>query len=180
MPDDENVLDREQHFVNERMEREGGVFVEPEHTNVDCNQEEPACAPDEYPEDPVAIGNRPGTVDDLTYSQGVQPPNAADQQIFPEGRTRLGKEKAPDTERELPLGQADEDELWRAQEPLIEEDEVSGVKLPEGMDEENGERILDVMGDGSAVDISEDVAGSSATAEPDLPEEHGGFPDRKE
>lgn len=178
MPDDENVLDRDQHLVDERLEREGGVLIEPQHTDVDCNREEPACAPDDYPEDPVSIGNRPGTVDDLPYSHGVEPPKANDRFLAPEGRTRPGSEEASGTERDLPLGQPDEDELWNHQRPLVEEDEVSGIKLPEGMDDEEGERVLDALGDGSAGEATEDVAGRSATAEPTLPEEHGGFPEQ--
>lgn len=180
MNDDENVLDRDQHLVNERLEREGGVLIEPQHTGVGCEQEDPACAPDEYPEDPVAIDNRPGTVDDLTYSQGVQPPKANDLQFFEESRSGHSGPSAPDTERDKPLGQADEDELWQAQEKLTQEDEASGIRLPEGMSDEDGERVLDALGDGSAIDTSEDIAGRSATAEPGLSEDHGGFPEREE
>jgi hypothetical protein len=132
--------------ANERLTREGGVFVQPPHYEVDCNTDPGSCAPDDYPEDPYAIDNRPGTVDDIGYSYGVDADGAED--------------------------------LWRSQRALREEDELNSVELPEGADEADGRRLLDLMGDETADAMPEGDRSSSATGEATSAPEHGGFPER--
>lgn len=178
--DDEDVeyLQEEDRLANESLERVGGVFVEPERSQVDCNQEEAACAPDDYPEDPYAIDNRPGTVDDVGYSYGLQTTDANDISFGPEGKAVERGEPAPATERDLELGQLEADDLWQRQEDLIEEDEDDGIKIPLGMNEEDGERIMGAMGDDSGDESAEGIAGNSATGEATTNPPHGGFPER--
>lgn len=168
--------EREQHIFDEKVERVGGVFVEPEHTQVDCNQPDAGCATDEYPEDPYSVDNRPGTVDDPTYSFGVELPNAADQHVVPEGATHQTGPEAGD-EPELELGERDERDMWRRQRSLIEEDSDS-PNLPVGMSEEDQGRIASAMGDDQGDGAPEDIAETSATGSPTSGEDHGGFPER--
>ena len=77
-PEDIDVDEPEGRLANERLVREGGVFVEPPHYEVDCNRAPGACAPDDYPEDPYAVDNRPGTVDDIGYAYGTNASGAED------------------------------------------------------------------------------------------------------
>lgn len=174
---DTEYLDKDQRVFNERLERIGGVFVEPERTEVDCNTEE-ACAPDDYPEDPYAIDNRPGTVDDIGYGLGVTTRDANDRHVMPDVAGRQVGPKASDTERDLELGTEDEQDLWRMQEPLIEEDVDDGIKIPAGMDDEDAERVMAAMGDDSGDATPEGIEGNSATGEPTTTPDRGGFPER--
>lgn len=182
LEDDENTNwpEREQHVFDEKLEREGGVFIEPQHTQVDCNSPDAGCATDEYPEDPFSIDNRPGTVDDPTYSMGVELPNAADQHLVPEGGTHQGGRPAPDEEREWEPGELEERDMWRRQRALIEEDADDGIKMPAGTSDEQAERILDAMGDESADNVPDMTQGGSATGEPTTAPDRGGFPERDE
>lgn len=178
MFDDESDVwpEREQHVFNEKLEREGGVFIEPQHTQVDCNDPENlGCAPDEYPEDPYAVDNRPGTPDDVTYSYGLELPNAADRHLVPEGATHQSGPPAPDEEREFEPGERDERDLWRRQRALIEED-ADSPKLPVGMSDEDGRRVMGAMGDDEGDEASEDATTVSATGFPST-EDSGGFPE---
>jgi len=178
--DDMEYLDREDPLANEKLERIGGVLVEPQHSEVDCNREEDACAPDDYPEDPYAVDNRPGTTDDVGYSPGLQSKDANDISFVPEGGVHQSGRSAPSTERDVDPGTADEKDLWQRQEPLIEEDVDDGLKIPLGMDDEDGKRILDAMGDDSSDETSDGIAANSATGESTTNPEHGGFPEREE
>ncbi len=155
--DDKDYDSLQGHLANDKLVREGGVFIEPQHSEVDCNQEAQSCGPDDYPEDPYAIDNRPGTPDDLGYTWGVEIPGDA------------GADK---------LGQDDADELWSLQEPLIEEDVDDGIKMPAGVSAEDARRILDAMGDEAAEVLPEASEGVSATGGDDAGEGHGGFPER--
>lgn len=180
MYDDNNdieYLDREDRVANEKLERVGGVLIEPQKMEVDCNSEEAACAPDDYPEDPYSIDNRPGTPDDVGYSQGLLSPDANDITFVPEGGVRESGPRAPATERERDLGTEDEEDLWRRNEPLVEEDVDDGVRLPLGMNEQDGERVMGAMGDDSGDATPENVEGGSATGEPTTIPDHGGFPE---
>lgn len=179
MFDDENDVwpEREQHIFDEKLEREGGVFLEPQHSQRDCNNPDDAgCAPDEYPNDPYTVDNRPGTPDDVTYSFGLELPNAADLHVVPEGGVHQAGQAAPDEERELDPGERDERDMWRRQRSLIEEDET-GIRLPDGMTEDDGRRIMGAMGDDQGDEAPEDVADVSATGSTTT-EDHGGFPER--
>jgi hypothetical protein len=177
LDDDESTVypEREQHIFNEKLERDGGVFVEPQHGQVDCNQPGNDCAPDDYAEDPYAIDNRTGTVDDANYSMGVELPNAADLHLVPEGRSHLHGKRAPDEEADTEPGTQDAAALWGAQQLLIQEDVGDGVHVPEGLD---GERVLGAMGDGEGPEAAEDAAPTSATGDPTT-EDRGGFPERE-
>jgi hypothetical protein len=180
MQDDEErdtYPEREQHIFNEKVVREGGVFVEPEHQQRDCNTPGTECGPDDYAEDPYSIDNRPGTSDDANYSYGVELPNAGDLHLIPDrGVRRRGGNAAPDEESELDLGERDERDLWRRQRSLMEEDSEEGIELPQGLDDEDAERVIDGMG---AEFTEEDVADTSATGYPTSGSEHGGFPERE-
>lgn len=175
---DTEYLGEDQKVFNEKLERVGGVFVEPEHAEVDCNSEPDACAPDDYPEDPYAIDNRPGTPDDVGYSMGLLSNDAADRNVVPDGRTREYGAAAPDTERDLEPGTEDERDLWARNEPLVEEDVDDGIKLPLGMDEDDGADVLSAMGDDSGDATPEGIEGGSATGEPTTTPDRGGFPER--
>lgn len=182
MFDDESDVwpEREQHIFDEPLTREGGVFVEPEHAQQDCNNPDNlGCAPDEYPDDPYAIDNRPGTPDDVTYSYGLDLPNAADRHLVEEGKVHEAGPAAPAEERDLDPGVRDERDLWRHQRALIEEDEDS-PRLPEGMTDEDVARVRGAMGDDEGDEASEDAATISATGYPSSTGDHGGFPDRGE
>lgn len=174
-----NWPEREQDVFEEKLERDGGVFVEPQHTQVDCNAPDAGCATDEYPEDPYSVDNRPGTVDDPTYSMGVELPNAADLHLVPEGGVHQSGRPAADEEPERDLGELEERDLWRRQRPLIEEDEDDGVKLLGASDDE-ARRVLDAMGDESSDSVPDMTQGGSATGEPTTGPDHGGFPERDE
>jgi len=181
MYDDDDAiehLDREQRVFDEKLERVGGVFVEPEHTEVDCNAEPNACAPDDYPDDPYSIDNRPGTPDDVGYSLGLQSRDANDLSVVDEGRVHEHGRRAPDTERDLEAGTLDEKDLWDRQKPLITEDEDDGIKVPLGMNEEDAERVMSAMGDDSGDATPEGIEGNSATGEPTSVPDHGGFPEQ--
>lgn len=154
--------EREQHYFDEPLQAEGdGWLREPQHTREGCDTSGEKCGPDEYPEDPFATGNRPGTVDDLPNSFGVELPQADDEHLVEQGRTHHAGPEAGE-ERERDLGDREARDLWRRQRPLIEEDE-HGVQLPVGMTEEEGRRVMDAMGDDEGTGASEDVAEESAT-----------------
>lgn len=180
LDDDENPNwpEREQHVFDEKLERDNGVFAEPQHMQRDCNSPDAECATDEYPEDPFAIDNRPGTADDATYSMGVELPNAADQHLVPEGRTHQSGHSAPDEEREWEPGELEERDLWRRQRPLIEEDVDDGIKFPRGVSDEEAQHTLDAMGDETSDNVPDMTQGGSATGEPTTAPDHGGFPER--
>lgn len=174
-PEDDELdyLEQDQRVFDEKLERDGGVFVEPQRMQVDCNSEPGSCAPDDYPEDPYGIDNRPGTPDDAGYSFGLTTRDAADRHVIAEGGSRPRGPAGPDVDSDSELGQADEDELWRQMKRLVDEDEVSGLRLPEGVSEEHARRIAD-----STYEQGEDTVGGSATGEADADLEHGGFPTR--
>lgn len=178
--DDIEYLDREQRPFDEKLERVGGVFAEPQHGEVDCNTEDSACAPDDYPEDPYAVDNRPGTVDDVGYSYGLMSPDASDLSLVPEGSTHFAGKPAPSAERDLEPGTEDEADLWDRIEPLVEEDVEDGLRIPLGMDDQDGRHIMGAMGDDEGDEIEEDAAMTSATGEPSTGTDHGGFPEHAE
>jgi len=162
---DYDYLDREDHLVDEKLVREGGILVEPEHTRKGCDDDVVECAPDDYPEDPYSVSNRPGTADDVGYSYGVESPDAADVNFIPARSKLRAGELAPDEERELEPGTIDERDLWRHMKPLIDEDVDDGIKLPAGMGDEDAARVLDAMGDEAAEASHESVDGVSATGQ---------------
>ncbi len=177
--DESNVWpEKEQHVFEEKLERDGGVFIEPQHMQRDCNQPDAECGTDEYAEDPYSIDNRTGTVDDLTYSMGVELPNAADLHLVPEGGTSQRGPAARDEEPERELGELEARDTWRHQRPLIEEDVDDGIKMPVGTSDEEAERILDTMGDESSDAIPTGSEAGSATGSPTSEPEHGGFQER--
>lgn len=180
MKDDEERTtypEREQHIFNDKLVREGGVLVEPEHQQVDCNDPEIECGPDDYPEDPYSIDNRTGTPDDANYSFGVELPNADDLHLVPDsGRMSVGETEGAEEPPERDLGELEERDMWRRQRPLIEEDVEAGADL-EGMSDEDADRVVDMMG---AEFTQEDQADTSATGAPTAGEDHGGFPERDE
>jgi hypothetical protein len=171
--DDLEYLEVGQRVFDEKLERVGGVFVEPQHMQVDCNTEPGACAPDDYPGDPYAIDTRPGTPDDAGYSFGLTTRDAADHHIIEEGRSHLIESSALETDEDAPLGSEDEQDLWHHMERLVEADEKTALRLPEGTTEESGERVFD-----AAAGMGDDANGGSATGGADSEPEHGGFPER--
>lgn len=165
-------LNREQKQFEERLDRDGGLLIEP-HDSETAPEELP---PDDYVTDPWADGDRPGTVDDLPYTMGVETPDADDLNLVPEGATRRAGSPAPDEEREAEPGRRDERDLWAKQKPLIAEDEDDGIKLP-GFDDETAKRVVDAMGDDVADPLPDAPNGTSATGSVSGPD-HGGFPER--
>jgi hypothetical protein len=111
-----------------------------------------AVSPDDYTSDPSPDASGvPGTVDDVPNGFG---------------------------ENAVPLGGAVEDELWRRQKALIEEDEKEGLRL-EGFSAEAIPEILEAMGDDAADPLDDAPNGTSATGLWGTPD-HGGFPQRND
>ena len=109
-------------------------------------------SPDDYTSDPNPDASGvPGTVDDVFNG--------------------FGEEAAP-------LGGALEDELWRRQKALIEEDEKEGLNL-DGFPDEDIPLILEAMGDDAVDALADAPNGTSATGLWGTPD-HGGFPPRSD
>lgn len=173
--DDEAV----QRPIDEHLDRERGVFIEPDGREVTCEPEEEACAPDDYANDPDARENGiPGTVDDAPLGFGLESPVAADTHVVIEGATHPGGESEESTKAAEEIGATDEAELWGKQIALVEEDEIGGLNL-KGFPEEEIPEILNAMGDDAADPLQDFPNGVSATGDWTAPE-HGGFPERKE
>ena len=171
--------DATQRPVDERLDRESGVFIEPEGREVTCEPDQEPCAPDDYANDPDApeVGI-PGTVDDAPLSFGIEVPSSADSHMVLEGATRPSATSEEDAKAADDNGAAEEKELWGEQEALLEEDSAGGLKL-NGFPEEEIPDILDAMGDDAADPLLDYPNGVSATGDWTAPE-HGGFPERKE
>jgi hypothetical protein len=171
--------DATQRPIDEHLDRESGVFIEPDGREVTCEPDADQCAPDDYINDPGAREQGiPGTVDDEPLTFGIEAPGAADSHIVLEGATRPGGESEESTKAAEEIGSADEGELWGHQSALVEEDEIGGLKL-KGFPENEIPEILDAMGDDAADPIQDFPNGVSATGDWSAPE-HGGFPERKE
>lgn len=115
--------DNDRWFGDEELERVGGVLVPAEGGHrVGCPEDE--CAPDDYVEDSVNEPGVPGTIDDRPYDYGVEEALAADETLESLDRRRAWSVGATgpleDGEPGAP-GRAEERELWRRQQPLIEE-----------------------------------------------------------
>jgi hypothetical protein len=169
----------EQRPFDERLDRESGVFVEPDGREVACDPDGEACAPDDYVNDPAApeVGI-PGTADDLPLSFGIEVPSASDEHLVLDGATKPSGASRDKDEAAEDVGRVDESELWGEQKALVEEDEVAGLKLS-GFPEEEIPEILEAMGDDAADPLQDYPNGTSATGDWAAPE-HGGFPERKE
>ena len=179
MNDDISTQPGEQRPFDEKLDRESGVFVEPDNHEVVCDTDEAGCAPDDYVADPGARDpGIPGTADDLPLTFGIETQAPNDEHLVGEGATKPAghdREKADDAQD---AGKADEAELWRAQKALVEEDEVAGLKL-DGFEEEEIPAVLEAMGDDAADPLQDFPNGTSATGDWTAPE-HGGFPERKD
>ena len=106
--------------------------------------------PDDYVSDPNPhYAGVPGTDDDLPASYGEDPPS---------------------------IGGSPQDELWRLQTTLIDEDEKAGLKL-DGIPPEIIPEILEAMGDDAGDPLDDAPNGTSATGLWGTPD-HGGFPQR--
>ena len=177
MHDDIDANQGAQRPFDEGLDREGGVFIEPDAREVVCNPDEVACAPDDYVSDP---GQRdsgfPGTADDVPLSFGIETQSADDEHLVLEGATKPSGASREKEEASEDLGKADESELWGEQKALIEEDEKEGLKL-DGFPEEVIPLILEAMGDDAADPLQDYPDGTSATGAWTAPE-HGGFPER--
>jgi hypothetical protein len=174
---DDDVLAREQPPFEEKLDHNEGVLEEPDAHVVGTGHGGPEAAPDDYSSDPFADGaNEPGTVDDIPLTFGQQLPDSADAHLVPEGSTRQEGRSSGEASDAADVGKADEDELWRAQKDLVEEDEKQGLKL-DGFAEEEIPEILDAMGDDAAEPLGDFPNGTSATGDWTAPE-HGGFPER--
>jgi len=170
--------DSTQRPFDESLDRESGVFLEPDGREVTCEPDTEPCAPDEYVNDPNARENGiPGTVDDVPMSFGVEVPGAADQHVVDEGATKPAGESVEATIVAEDTGSEDEKELWDEQAGLLEED-AAGLNL-RGFPDEEIPVILDAMGDDAADPLQDFPNGTSATGDWSAPE-HGGFPPRKE
>jgi hypothetical protein len=120
-------------------------------------------APDDYSADPDSGSHPgPGTVDDLPLDYGQELPDPADQHLIPDhAKLRRGECREDEIARE-DLGIADEDELWSAQQALVDEDEHSGLRL-EGLGDTRVGAVLDAMGDDAAETLPDAPEGKSAT-----------------
>ncbi len=89
---------------------------------------------------------------------------------------RLDAEDVDDVDA---LAADDERDLWRKQEPLVEEDEKDSYNLA-GIPEDEVQDVMEAMGD-DAEEANPDLPeGTSATgANSPLAPEHGGFPERE-
>ena len=175
----DDTMPNEQRPFDEKLDRDSGVFTEPDSHEVACDPDAEACAPDDYVNDPaVREQGIPGTVDDVPLSFGIDVPPASDEHVVLEGATKphgASKGKADAAED---VGNADESELWGEQKSLVEEDEVAGLKLG-GFPEEEIPDILEAMGDDAADPLQDYPNGTSATGVWTAPD-HGGFPERNE
>ena len=171
--------DAVQRPIDEHLDRESGVFIEPDAREVTCEPDTEPCAPDDYANDPdTREAGIPGTVDDAPLAFGLETPPAADTHVVIEGATRPGEAVPEAKQAAEESGLADEDELWGRQAALVEEDEAGGLNLRGFPDEEIPE-ILDAMGDDAADPLQDFPNGVSATGDWTAPE-HGGFPERNE
>ncbi len=174
---DDDLLAREQDPVTERLDREEGVFSEPDAHPVGTGHQGPPPAPDDYVSDPHGEGaHEPGTIDDIPLTYGEQLPDAADAHLVLEGPKREAGKSREGTEAEEDSGAADENELWADQQKLLQEDEVEALRL-DGFPEEEIPEILEAMGDDAADPLQDFPNGTSATGVWSQPE-HGGFPER--
>ena len=170
--------DSAQRQFDERLDRESGVFVEPDAKEVACDAEAEPCAPDDYANDPEARENGvPGTVDDAPLSFGLDSSAAADRHVVLEGATKPAGDSKDAADTAEDIGTSDEKELWAAQQQLVEEDDIGGLKL-RGFPEEEIPEILGAMGDDAADPLQDFPNGTSATGDWSAPE-HGGFPERE-
>jgi hypothetical protein len=168
--------DAAQRPIDERLDRESGVFVEPDAREVACDPDEAACAPDYVNDAGAPEEGIPGTVDDAPMTFGLENPPASDSHLVLEGATKPGGESKESEKAAEETGKADEGELWEQQVALVEEDEIGGLNL-KGFPEEEIPEILDAMGDDAADPLQDFPNGVSATGDWSAPE-HGGFPER--
>jgi len=169
--------DSAQRQFDERLDRESGVFLEPDAKEVACDPEAEPCAPSDYANDTDAPETGvPGTVDDAPLSFGLDNSAPADQHVVLEGATKPAGDSLEPADTAQDIGTADENELWSEQGTLVEEDEVGGLKL-DIFPEEAIPEILDAMGDDAAEPLQDFPNGTSATGDWSAPE-HGGFPER--
>jgi hypothetical protein len=172
--DDENP----QRLFDERLDREGGVFMEPDAKEIGCDPEELRCSPGDYANDPEPRETGiPGTVDDTPLDFGLEIP-PADEHVVLEGAVESVGDSREATEGAEDMGSIDEKELWAAQDGLLEEDEADALVL-DGFPEEVIPEILEAMGDDAADPLPDFPNGTSATGDWSATE-HGGFPDRHE
>jgi len=171
--------DEAQRPFDEHLDRESGVFVEPDAREVTCEPGAEPCAPDDYANDPdVRRSGIPGTLDDQPLSFGLDTPAAADEHVVLEGTTKPAGETLERADAVQDIGKADSDELWSEQSALVEEDEIAGLNLS-GFPEEEVPEILGAMGDDAAESLPDFPNGGSATGDWASPD-HGGFPERKD
>jgi len=177
---DEDVFPKEQRPFDEKLDRESGVFVEPDAREVGCGPNGEPCPPDDFAEDPYSSHAEavPGTVDDVPLTFGVQLPKANDEHLVADARSHQSGSPAPAEEHEHPEGTADERDLWRQQKALVDEDEASGVDLS-GFSDAQVAEIMNAMGDDAADALPDAPGGVSATGE-GSEADHGGFPERRE
>jgi hypothetical protein len=171
--------DSAQRPFDEPLDRESGVFIEPETHEVACDPDAEACAPDDYVNDPAARETGiPGTVDDVPLAFGIEVPAASDRHIVPDGAVKPAAEVLEPADAVEAEGTEEEKELWSAQMALLEEDVAGGLNL-RGFPEEEIPEILGAMGDDAADPLQDFPNGTSATGDWTAPE-HGGFPERKD
>lgn len=162
---------------DEKLDRESGIFLEPDAREVGCDTSAEACAPDDYVNDAGARETGvPGTEDDVPPTFGLETPLAADQHIVLEGATKTQGETLEPVDAAEDQGTADEKELWAEQLALLEEDVAGGLNL-RGFPDEEVPDILEAMGDDAADPLQDFPNGTSATGDWAAPE-HGGFPER--
>jgi hypothetical protein len=175
----DDIQPSEQRPFDEKLDRESGVFVEPDGRQIACDPEAEACAPDDYVNDPeVREIGVPGTVDDTQLTFGIEVTAPSDEHLVLDGATKPAGASHEKSDAAEDVGQADESELWGEQKVLLDEDEVAGLKL-RGFPEEEIPDILEAMGDDAAEPLQDFPNGTSATGDWSAPE-HGGFPERED
>lgn len=157
-------------FEEEEYKRVEGAFMPVNGGHEVGCEEADQCAPDDIVEDDLEDHGVPGTIDDLPYDYGVEHAKAADTQLPlierpTKGYGDVGRTGEPtDYESgEVPeLGQPEERELWRQQQPLMSESPDDEEKW-RGLEGDDIPKIDDALGDNAAEVNPETAEGDSAT-----------------
>lgn len=145
---------------------DGILFARSGGHEVQCEGD---CPPDDYVNDPINDDGVPGTVDDLPYDYGIETPRAADETLSsiegpPYGSWGVGATGPAGDGEERPLGEPEERELWRQQQPLIEEAAAEERHLV-GLDEDHLQAVVDASAEDAAEVLPEAPDGVSATGD---------------
>lgn len=162
------LADEPKHWDDEKFERDEGVLTpDTAGETAGCDQDSDDCAPDEVVGDPIDDKHVPGTADDLPYDYGIETPAPADQALEAIGRPSksargVGATGPAEEGEESALGEPDEKELWRKQEPLIEIAEAEEQHY-RGLTEEQAEAAHDALAEDAEDPLPNASGGTSAT-----------------